>query len=144
MSKTTAPPKPKAPPRIPPEVEAIIVLDGFVEEIPAPIEAKHMTSVVDDPTSYLKRDIEVPMVLLAPNVTVATGIAKQYGIAIQVNSPDPTTGHTGCDYGSRGTTSRQRCYGNHAMGSDPEGVVTHHVSDTGKVLWPAQDVGRCI
>lgn len=51
-----------------------------------------MTSVTDDPTSYLKRDIEVPVVLLAPNVIMAVAIAKQYGVAIQVNGPDPTQG----------------------------------------------------
>lgn len=51
-----------------------------------------MTSVTDDPTSYLKRDIENPVVLLAPNVVMATAIARQYGVAIQINSPDPTQG----------------------------------------------------
>jgi hypothetical protein len=51
-----------------------------------------MTSITDDPTSYLKRDIENPVVILAPNVVVATAIARQYGVAIQVNGPDPTQG----------------------------------------------------
>jgi hypothetical protein len=51
-----------------------------------------MTKLMDDPTTYLTRDVEVPMVLLAPNLTMAMAIARQYGVAIQVNNPDPTQG----------------------------------------------------
>lgn len=51
-----------------------------------------MTVLMDDPSTYLTRDNDVPMVLLAPNVQIASAIAKQYGVSIQVNGPDPQKG----------------------------------------------------
>jgi hypothetical protein len=51
-----------------------------------------MTVLMDDPTTYLTRDNDVPVVILAPNLAMAQFVARQYGVAIQVNGPDPTKG----------------------------------------------------
>lgn len=44
-----------------------------------------MTVLMDDPTTYLQRDADVVCIMLAMNVQRAMDVARQYGVAVQVN-----------------------------------------------------------
>lgn len=51
-----------------------------------------MTTLMDDPTTYLVRDTDDLAIMLCENVSKAMGIAKMYGCSIQVNMVDPAKG----------------------------------------------------
>ena len=46
-----------------------------------------MTILMDDPTTYLKRDTEDVAIMLAGSAESAMTMARQYGVSIQVNMP---------------------------------------------------------
>jgi hypothetical protein len=51
-----------------------------------------MTILMDDPSTYLQRDNDVPCIMLSDSVVRAMDTARAYGVSIQVNGPDPTKG----------------------------------------------------
>jgi hypothetical protein len=42
---------------------------------------------MDDPTTYLSRDSDNVVIILAASVALAQDVARQYGVSIQVNMP---------------------------------------------------------
>lgn len=46
-----------------------------------------MTKLMDDPTTYLAKDVEDVVIMLARNIESARNVAKQYGVSIQLNMP---------------------------------------------------------
>ena len=46
-----------------------------------------MTILMDDPTTYLKKDTEDVVLMLAASLAKAQDACRQYGVSIQVNMP---------------------------------------------------------